>query len=113
MQNYESMGKLVGRMVDKKNLAYGNSFQNVGRIMEVLFPSGISNDQIGIALAIVRILDKLGRIANDPTAFGEDPWLDIAGYAILMLGRADSSATDAPVPFDPDDFRGSASPQTP
>jgi hypothetical protein len=32
---------------------------------------------------VVRILDKLFRIANDKSAFNEDPWQDIAGYGIL------------------------------
>jgi hypothetical protein len=34
-------------------------------------------------LTVVRILDKLFRIANSKDAFNEDPWFDIAGYAIL------------------------------
>lgn len=89
MLSYEGMGQKIGRIVDAKNRAYGNSFANAGRIMEVLFPKGIPPEQMDLALVLVRIVDKLGRIANDVTAFGEDPWMDIAGYAILMLGQAD------------------------
>lgn len=37
-------------------------------------------------LAIVRVFDKMMRIATDKDAFGEDPWRDIAGYAILLHG---------------------------
>jgi hypothetical protein len=43
-------------------------------------------------LAVVRILDKLFRIANDKNAFNEDPWQDIAGYGILGTYNKRSSA---------------------
>ena len=33
--------------------------------------------------AIVRIIDKMFRIATNPSAFGEEPWKDICGYALL------------------------------
>jgi hypothetical protein len=34
--------------------------------------------------AMIRILDKFFRIATKKDAFGESPWTDVAGYAILM-----------------------------
>ncbi len=37
------------------------------------------------ALAIVRILDKLNRLANDKMAFKENPWEDIMGYALRAV----------------------------
>jgi hypothetical protein len=42
---------------------------------------------VGTLLAVTRIIDKLFRIATDEKAFSEDPWADIAGYAILMVGQ--------------------------
>jgi len=36
---------------------------------------------------IVRMLDKLSRIARDNDPMGESPYMDIAGYSILALAR--------------------------
>jgi len=36
-------------------------------------------------LAITRVLDKLFRLATRKDAFGESPWNDICGYAILGI----------------------------
>ncbi len=33
---------------------------------------------------MIRILDKCFRIATHRDALGEDPWQDVAGYALLM-----------------------------
>jgi len=85
--SYEQIGKEIGSLVDKKNAAYGSSFDNSGEILKVLFPNGISPDKYTDMLAIVRILDKLFRIANDKNAFSEDPWQDIAGYGILGTAK--------------------------
>jgi len=80
---YEEIGKEIGALVDKKNKAYGSAFDKAGNILTVLFPDGIKPEQYTDMLAIVRILDKLFRIANDKNAFNEDPWQDLAGYGIL------------------------------
>jgi hypothetical protein len=34
-------------------------------------------------LAVIRIIDKLFRISHKKNAFGESPFLDIAGYGLL------------------------------
>lgn len=80
---YEQIGKEIGALVDRKNQAYGSAFENAGEMLKVLFPNGIKPDQYTDMLAVLRILDKLFRIANDKNAFNEDPWQDIAGYGIL------------------------------
>jgi len=84
---YEELGKEIGELVDKKNAAYGDSFNKSGNILRQLFPKGISPDHYDDALAMVRIIDKMFRIATDKDAFGESPWQDIAGYAILKALR--------------------------
>jgi hypothetical protein len=89
---YENVGREIGALVDKKNQAYGSSFNNSGEILRVLFPNGIKVEQYTDMLAVVRILDKLFRIANDKNAFNEDPWQDIAGYGILGTYNKRSSA---------------------
>jgi hypothetical protein len=80
---YEVIAAEIGRIVDTKNKAYGNSFHESGEILRKFYPTGISPEQYTDALAIVRIVDKLFRIATDKTAFGENPFQDIAGYGIL------------------------------
>lgn len=80
---YAEKGAEIGELVEKKNKAYGNSFQEAGAIIRILYPRGIEPDQYDDMLAIIRILDKLFRIATQKDALGENPWQDIAGYGIL------------------------------
>jgi hypothetical protein len=80
---YEEIGAEIGRLVDKKHKAYGRSFDHVGRILETLYPLGIRPEQYDDLGAMIRILDKFFRIATSKSAFGEDPWQDVAGYALL------------------------------
>jgi len=82
---YKELGTSVGSLVDEKNTAYGSSFAECHKILSVLYPNGIQPHQYTDALAIIRVIDKLFRIANKKDAFGESPWRDIAGYALLGL----------------------------
>ena len=83
---------LINVIDDLRNLilakreAYGNAFNDAPQILKQLYPQGVSPEQYTDLLTIVRILDKLYRIANQ--AKTEDPWQDIAGYAILALEKA-------------------------
>lgn len=86
-KDYEDVGAHIGRLVDSKNRVYGDSFSKSGGILEILYPNGVKPGEYKTLLAIVRILDKLFRVATDEKAFSEDPWKDIAGYAILMVGQ--------------------------
>ena len=89
---YESRAAELGRLVQSKQHAYGNSFGKSGSIMRVLYPYGIKPEQMDDALAIVRVIDKLFRIATDKTAFGESPWKDIMGYALLGWMRSEDES---------------------
>jgi hypothetical protein len=84
-KDYEDVGAHIGRLVDSKNRVYGDSFSKSGEILKILYPDGIKPEDYKTLLAITRIIDKLFRIATDKDALGEDPWKDIAGYAILMV----------------------------
>ena len=86
-KTYEKIGQEIGSLVDEKNAAYGNSFAESYKILSVLYPNGISPEQYTDALAIIRVIDKLFRIATKKDAFGESPWRDIAGYAILGVAK--------------------------
>lgn len=93
---YEALGTEVGKLVDEKNKAYGASFDRAGAVMSTLYPNGIPPEQMTDALGIIRVLDKLFRIANAKDAFGESPWTDIAGYGLLGAARKRTPTTDIP-----------------
>lgn len=80
-------GQALTELLVKKNKAYGNSFRSAGQALALLYPDGIRPEQYADALAMARIWDKLGRVATDPDAFGEDPFDDLAGYAMLAGAR--------------------------
>lgn len=80
---HAEMGRVLGELTQMKNGAYGDSFEKSGQVLELLYPNGIRPEQYRDALAIVRVVDKLFRIATRKDAFGESPWKDIAGYGIL------------------------------
>lgn len=86
-KKYQEIAEEIGRLVQEKNEAYGDSFGQACRILEVLYPRGIQPTQYRDALAITRVIDKLFRLANKKDAFGETPWRDICGYAILGVAN--------------------------
>jgi hypothetical protein len=86
-KTYKDIGIEIGSLVDEKNAAYGSSFAESHKILSVLYPNGIKAEQYTDALAIIRVIDKLFRIANKKDAFGESPWRDIAGYALLGIAN--------------------------
>ena len=88
--SYEEIGASVGRLVEEKQAAYGDSFGKSGAVMAILYPNGIDAAAMTDALTVVRVLDKLFRIATDRDALGESPWRDIAGYSLLAAKRAET-----------------------
>lgn len=86
MDKYEKIGKAIGQLVDKKNVAYGDAFNKSSEFLKILYPDGVKVEQYGDMLGIIRVFDKLMRIANAKGAFQENPWNDIGGYAILRSG---------------------------
>lgn len=82
---YRARGVEVINTVIDKQKAYGDSFGNMGKILRVLYPDGIKPEQYDDMLAVTRIQDKIFRIANKKSAFGESPYKDICGYALLGL----------------------------
>lgn len=77
----------VGSLVQEKNEAYGDSFAKSQDIVKILFPDGVEPHQYRDMLAVTRVIDKLFRIATNKDAFGESPWRDICGYAILGIAN--------------------------
>lgn len=87
---FADLGKSIGELVEKKQAAYGDSFGKAGQVMRILYPDGVPPTKLDDALTVVRVLDKLFRIATDRDALGESPWRDIAGYALLSIQRAEA-----------------------
>ena len=83
---YEALGKAIGALVDEKNLQYGEAFNRGGCILEILYPDGVRPDQYRDMLGVIRVIDKLFRVANGKQG-SEDPWQDIAGYGLLGAGE--------------------------
>lgn len=87
MRNYSELGESVGNLVREKQEAYGDSFGRSGECLRQMFPDGIEPEQYDDLLTIARMLDKLFRIATNPDAFDENPYADLAGYALLGMNR--------------------------
>lgn len=85
--SYREIAREIGELVDIKQEAYGESFHKSHIILMQLFPQGIKVEQYKDLLAIVRVIDKLFRVATDKGALGENPWKDIAGYALLSCNE--------------------------
>lgn len=79
----------ITSLVSQKQKQYGDSFGKMGPIMAILYPNGIGPDQVDESLTVVRILDKLFRVATNADPTGEDPYQDIAGYCLLAIRRRD------------------------
>lgn len=84
MGKYEALGKAIGALVDVKNAQYGDAFHKTGKILAILYPEGVTSEQYDDMLAVVRVLDKLFRVANGKQG-NEDPFKDIAGYGLLGM----------------------------
>ena len=93
--NYEELGRNIGALIQEKQQSYGDSFHKSGEVMKQLFPKGIPPESYVDALALVRIIDKLFRLATDPTYNSENSWGDIAGYALLRLGDVESKKKES------------------
>jgi len=85
--DYKKLGEDIGKLVNDKQKAYGDSFGMSGQVLRVMFPNGIRPEQYDDVLCITRIIDKLFRIANQKDYNGESPYGDICGYALLGLAK--------------------------
>ena len=77
----------VANLVDEKQQSYGDSHGKAGDVLEILYPDGVKVESYQEMLTLVRVLDKLFRIATDNDKQVECPWNDIMGYALLQTAR--------------------------
>lgn len=89
---YELEGKNLGRLVDEKQAAYGDSIAQTEKLMQVFlsrYEEGntykIPKSLLNHILLQVRIIDKQNRIFSNPAGdlMAESPYKDIAGYGLL------------------------------
>ena len=83
---YLSIASDMARLVEAKQSQYGDSFGNSHKVLEALYPNGISVEQYKDLLAIIRIVDKLFRLSKGDQG-EESAWKDIMGYALLSAVR--------------------------
>ena len=93
-KNFIAIANEIGELVQEKNKAYGDSFAKSQQIVSALYPNGVQPEQYRDMLAITRVIDKLFRIATKKDAFGESPWRDICGYAILGIANDEADIID-------------------
>lgn len=107
MKSYQELAKEIGDLVTEKQKSYGNSFDQAGDFLKLLYPDGIPVDAYTDALCIVRIFDKLKRLGNAsnlPVNEGKvDAWKDIVGYGLLGLHK-DTVSVEEPVNEDKKEF---------
>lgn len=84
---FTEVGRQIGRIVEMKNSAYGDSFAKTTDALNLYFPEGILPDQYDLAAYIVRTSDKFFRLVADNDPEGENPAMDIAGYSILQVAK--------------------------
>lgn len=93
---YETCAARLGRLVAEKQIAYGDSFRYTGDVLKLLFPNGVPVERYDDLLTIARIVDKLFRVANQKNYGGENPYEDIAGYAIRAACAEDAGVATTP-----------------
>ena len=87
-KSFTELANSIGQLVESKNKAYGSAFDKSGDFIRVLYPEGIKPEQYKDMLCIVRVFDKLMRIATSYEGTEEkkvDAYSDLMGYGLLGL----------------------------
>lgn len=90
LNKYEQIGKKIGSLVEHKNDCYGDVTRKSGEIFKILYPNGIKTEEYTEMIALVRVMDKISRIANGNKG-DENAWKDLAGYGILGVVRTEET----------------------
>ena len=84
---YHDLAREIADLLEVKQGQYGDSVGTAPAILALLYPDGVRVEQYADLLTVVRMLDKLKRVATSRADDPEDPWVDLAGYAILRLAE--------------------------
>lgn len=82
MTTFREIAEQIGLLVTEKDAAYGSAVQTAPKMLALLWPEGVPPTAYQDMTLLVRIWDKMMRIANKKDAFGESPYRDISGYGI-------------------------------
>lgn len=94
--HYEAKARELGKMVDDKQKAYGNSMKTSVVVMQAFMEKYRQGDNYVFPMELlehmliqVRIIDKQCRIFSNPQGdlMGESPYKDIMGYGLLASSR--------------------------
>jgi len=107
---YEKIGQELGKLVDEKQKAYGNSVSVSIDVLEAFLKpyeaEGFYNGEQTVyilpksllrhLLLQVRIIDKQCRIFSNPAGdlMGESPYRDIAGYGLIGTGTEENQESE-------------------
>lgn len=94
MSYYKKIGTEIGALVDRKQKAYGNSFGSSENFLKILYPDGIAPSDYPNLLLIIRMFDKLKRLATNNDPYGESPYRDLAGYALLGVAQGEEDGKE-------------------
>ena len=83
-----------GEFVNQDLQELYNKLISSGEVLKHIYPDGVKPEHYTDMLAIIRILDKIFRIATRKDAFGESPYRDIAGYGILGVRNDEQASED-------------------
>lgn len=83
--SFQELASELAEMLTEKNRKYGDSYARMAHVLPIFYPDGVPGDHLLDAVFILRIVDKLMRIASAQKDDDEDPVMDIAGYAILRM----------------------------
>lgn len=86
-ENFARVAMELSVLLSQKNKAYGDSYYKAGEFLKLIYPNGLKPENYDDALTLVRMFDKMARIATKKDALGESPYRDLAGYAILAITR--------------------------
>jgi len=80
MKTLKELTNELGEMLEEKQKAYGDAIEESGKFLSVLYPNGIPPESYQTVALLVRMFDKMKRIANG--ASNENSWKDLAGYSV-------------------------------
>lgn len=80
MKTLKELTNELGDLLEDKDQKYGSSTTVSGTMLRLLYPQGVPVSQYQNVTLLVRIFDKMKRIATG--ASDENSWQDIAGYGV-------------------------------
>lgn len=97
VNNYEKIAQEIGKLVEQKQRAYGNSVDVTEELFQVWLKRyqnkdntyTIPSELLSHLLLMVRMVDKINRIVTNPKGdlMGENPYSDLVGYSLIGVGK--------------------------